>query len=371
MKNQKFEYESVSAHVEKSTCGETGVVNFGSWISRGSAIAALMACVTVANNESAQGAVIGGVNLGGLTDNLFFFSNGSVDANWQGASKGFVGNVSVNGTAAFRTSGTVPYAGTVYTDGPSLGAWQNIVNANPGQASASLNQVARINGLSTSLTGAFAQANALPASQGFSSVLSTSLNGLNTQNGIAETFVINVTSGFTVSSQINITGDASDAYILRWDTDANSGNGYQGQAKFQSGGAIVPLGGLSAANFINLAGDIGSSGGGSNPTANGYPQGPRLNQGAGSLINGGADWNGGGFFTGYWLTTGDPTTGDTSPLSNAIFVGGWYSTTDKFSMTSGTSGINIVPVPEPQAVTLLLGGLGLLGYRRVRQKSQA
>jgi hypothetical protein len=61
------------------------------------------------------------------------------------------------------------------------------------------------------------------------------------------------------------------------------------------------------------------------------------------LINGGSDFRGGGFFTGYWLTTGDPVTGATSPLSNGIFVGGWYSTTTKFSMTSGTSGVHVAP----------------------------
>jgi len=62
---------------------------------------------------------------------------------------------------------------------------------------------------------------------------------------------------------------------------------------------------------------------------------------------------GGGFFTGYWLTTGAPTTlsnglyvGDTAPLSNAIFVGGWYSLTTKFSMTSGTSGVHVCPTPS-------------------------
>jgi len=61
---------------------------------------------------------------------------------------------------------------------------------------------------------------------------------------------------------------------------------------------------------------------------------------------------GGGFFTGYWLTTGSPTTldptsglytGDTASLSNAIFVGGWYTCTTKFSMTSGTSGVYVAP----------------------------
>ena len=330
----------------------------------------VVALMAMALYRPAHGAVIGGVNLGGLTDNLFVFVNGSQDANWQGASKGFVGNVSVSSNASFRTSGTVPYAGTVYTDGASLGAWQNIVTANAGQATASLNQGPRLSGLTANLNSAFAQINGLSATPGYTGVTPTSLNGLNTQNGIAETFVINITSGFTVSSQINITGDSSDAYILRWDTDANSSNGYQGQAKFQSGGAIVPLGGLTAANFINVAGDIGSSGGGSNP-ASPYPQGPRFNNGTGSLIAGGTDFNGGGFFTGYWLTTGDPANGDTSPLSNAIFVGGWYSSTDKFSMTSGTSGVYVAPVPEPGAAALLLAGLGVMGFRRMHRKRVA
>ena len=77
------------------------------------------------------------------------------------------------------------------------------------------------------------------------------------------------------------------------------------------------------------------------------------------------------FFTGYWLTTGDPANGDTSPLSNAIFVGGWYSSTDKFSMTSGTSGVYVAPVPEPGAAALLLAGLGAMGFRRMHRKRAA
>ena len=136
-------------------------------------------------------------------------------------------------------SGFVPYAGTIYTNGANLDAWQGIVDDNPLQATGVMNQIARLSGLQTNLSSAFTQINGLPASVGYTSVLSTSLDGLNTQNGISETFVINVTSGLTVSSQIDITGDATDAFILRWDSDANSANGYQGQAKFQSGGAIV------------------------------------------------------------------------------------------------------------------------------------
>jgi uncharacterized repeat protein (TIGR01451 family) len=275
--------------------------------------------------------------LNSLTSLLFLFTDGSVDANWQGASKGFAGEVWVNGLLAKeRTSGNVPYSGTIHTNDTSLGAWQAIVNANPGRAFASVangsnTNVADYLAYEADLMSAFAQINAKAVTSGYASRSAVSLNGLNTQNGIGETFVINVTSGFQVSSQINITGDANDVFILRWDTDANFSNGYQGQVKFQSGGAIVPLGGLSPANFIHVAGDINASGGGSNPPPP-YPQGP------GGGISG--NWNGGGFFTGYWLTTGNDK-GETSSLSNAIFVGGWYSTTLKFSMTSGTSGVNV------------------------------
>lgn len=304
-----------------------------------------------------EGGVIGGVDLGNLTNYLFVFTDGSTDANWQGASKGFLGDVAINGLSADeRTSGTVPYAGTIYTNDSTLGAWQNIVTHNAGQAFASTSQAARISGLQTDLASAFTQINSLGATAGYSSVAPISLNGLNTQNSVNETYIINLTSGFSVSSKINVTGDAGDVFIMRWDTDANFADGYDGQVKFQSGGAIVPLGGLTAGNFIHVAGDIGSSGGGSNP-ASPYPQGPRYDNG--TLIADGADWNGGGFFTGYWLTTGDPGNRDTSSLSNAIFAGGWYSSTDKFSMTSGTSGDFVEAVPEP--ATMLLVGTGLIG----------
>lgn len=291
-------------------------------------------------------AVLGGVELGNLTDYLFFFANGSVDANWQGASKGFAGDVVVNGQLAReRTSGGVPFAGTIFTNDSTLGAWQNIVDQNPWQAFASTGQTALIDDLSDSLSSAMSQIDTLPVTAGFESRSASSLNGLNTQDGVSQTYVINVTSGFQVSSKINITGDANDVFILRWDTNANPADGYQGQVKFQSGGAIVPLGGLTPANFIHTAGDINASGGGGNP-ASPYPQGPRLDNGAGDLVARGKDFSGGGFFTGYWLTTGNPSSGATSSLSNAVFVGGWYTTTTKFSMTSGTSGVHISPPPS-------------------------
>ncbi len=292
---------------------------------------------------------IGGVNMGNLTNYLFVFTDGNGDANWQGATKGFCGNVAIDGvTAKEKTSGSVPFAGTIYTNATSLSDWSGIVDqndpgqVNPAQAFGVTNQTSLISNLKSDLNNAFSQINALPASSGYSSVSSTSLNGLNKQNNVNETFVINITSGLSVSSKINITGDAGDVFILRWDSDGNPNNGYQGQAKFQSGGAVVPLGGLKPSNFINVAGDINSSGGGSNPAAP-YPQGPRTNDGTGSLISNSSNFSGGGFFTGYWLTTGKPSDGKTSSLSNGIFVGGWYSTTTKFSMTSGTSGVYCSP----------------------------
>ncbi|MCA0983770.1 hypothetical protein LCL89_06825 [Halobacillus yeomjeoni] len=301
--------------------------------------------------------VIGGINLGNLTDYLFFFADGRIDANWQGASKGYVGDVAVDGLQAdLRTSGTVPYAGTIFTNANTQGAWQDIIDDNPGQANGVTNQAALISALEADLISSIQQINALPATPGFESVSSTSLNGLDTTNGMNETFVINVTSGFNYSTKINITGDPGDVFILRWDTDADPSNGYQGQVKPQSGGAIVPHGGLTATNFIHVAGDINASGGGSTP-APPYPQGPRFDDGQGALINGGSDFSGGGFFTGYWLTTGAPTSllpgtemdpiyfGETSSFSNAIFVGGWYTLTTKFSMTSGTSGVYVSPNP--------------------------
>jgi prepilin-type N-terminal cleavage/methylation domain-containing protein len=290
---------------------------------------------------------LAGVSLGSLPQYLYVFTDARSDAVWQGATKGFAGDVAVNGKLAKeRTSGTVPYAGTIFTNDATLSSWQNIVGqkTNIGQAFASLNATSRISRLESDLAAAFAQINALPATTGFTSVSATSLNGLNRENGIAERIVINVTSGLDVGTRINIRGDASDVFVLRWDTDGNPANGYQGAVKFSSGGAIVPQGGLTPGNFIHVAGDINSSGGGSNPPPP-YPQGPRRDNGLGALINGASNFSGGGFYTGFWLTTGHPTDGRTSSQSNGIVVGGWYSTTTSFSMTGGTSGVHVCPNP--------------------------
>jgi hypothetical protein len=287
--------------------------------------------------------------LGDLCSYLMVFTNGNVDANLHG-SKGFAGNIAVNGlTASEHTSGSTPYAGLMVTNANSLGAWQNIINANTSQSSSAVNNTWLLTMLGTKLEAAFTTINLMPATAGFTSRSSSSLNNLNTANGICQTIVINIKSGFTVSSKIYITGDPYDLFIFRWDTDANPLNGYNGKVTFQNGGAFVPLGDLNASNFIHVAGDISSNGGGSTPPAP-YPQGPRTSNGLGDLIEDGSDFDGGGFFTGYWLTTGAPTIfpvgqqpyGPTSSLSDAVFVGGWYSKTTKFTFNScSNGGVNV------------------------------
>ena len=181
-----------------------------------------------------------------------------------------------------KTSGYVPYAGTITTNDHDLDEWQEIVDDNVGQASSILHESSVLNQLEHTLENAFSQINDLAVTPGFAGITPQSLHGFNSQNGIAQIFVINLNSNFDVSSKINITGDASDLFFMRWDTDQNFSNGYNGQVKFKSGGAIVPMGGLNAASFVHVAGEISGSGGGSTPAAP-YPQGPRLNDGTGQI----------------------------------------------------------------------------------------
>ncbi|MFZ1307036.1 MAG: SdrD B-like domain-containing protein [Ferruginibacter sp.] len=327
--------------------------------------------VTISAIYNTDPIVIGGINMGNLPKYFMIFTDANQDANWQGATKGFIGDVAIDGiTANERTSGTVPYAGTIYTNDATLDAWQGIIDDNTGRAFSSLNKTAIISGLEADLDNAFSAINALPVTAGYAGINPTSLNGLNTEDGIAKTYVINITSGLSVSSQINIIGDEGDIFIFRWDTDANFANGYQGQVKFQSGGAIIPNGGLRPCNFVHVAGDIGSSGGGSTPPAP-YPQGPRYNNGAGSLVAGASNFSGGGFFTGYWLTTGDPSNGQSSNLSNGIFVGGWYTKTTKFSMTSGTSGVYVAPVCNVQMGNVVWNDRNHDGIKQAAEKGIA
>ncbi|NNC74219.1 MAG: hypothetical protein HKN93_01785, partial [Acidimicrobiia bacterium] len=260
----------------------------------------------------------------------------------------------VNGRVADeRTSGSVPYAGTIVTNDSTLDDWQDIVDQNKGQASAKYDQQAAVDCAIESLNKAFDQINEMKPTQGYEDMSTEDLDGLDTTDDQGLTYVVNVTSDLTVKTKIDITGDKGDVFILRWDKDGDPSNGYQGKVKFQSGGAFVPHGGLTPTSFINVAGDINASGGGDNPGPP-YPQGPRLDGGLGELIDGGKDFKSGGFFTGYWLTTGDPKSGKTSSLSSGIFVGGWYTLSSKISMTSNTSAVYVGPSsggPPPTTTT--------------------
>lgn len=281
-----------------------------------------------------EGCVSNSTLLGGLTDYLFYFDNASNDANWQGATKGFVGDVAVNGIVAKeRTSGGVPYRGTIYTNDTTLSGWQGIVDQNPATASSVTQEEIRIGKLRNDLSRAFTEIDLMTATVGFEDVSSKALDGLDTQNGVGETIVINVTSDLSNNKPINITGDADDLFVMRWDEDPSS-PGYDGQVKFSGGGGINPLGDLKPGNFVHVAGDLNASGGGSNPSG--------LSPYLADLPE---DVSGGGFFTGYWLTTGKPGSLESSSLSNGIFVGGWYTIATKFSMTSGTSGVHVSAAP--------------------------
>ncbi|WP_238368755.1 pilus assembly protein TadG-related protein [Mesobacterium pallidum] len=200
--------------------------------------------------------------MGDMTGYLLFVADGSVDANWQGATKGFIGDTAVNGLVTKdRSSGGVPYDGTIYTNAPQLTGWDGIVAQNTGTAWTSPNETARIDDLMTVFNNALSKFGAMDPTPGFENVAAADLDGMNSQNGTAETFVINITSGMSLSSSLNISGDATDLYVLRWDEDPYR-SGFQGTVKLSSGGGVNPMGKLEPTNFINLAGNINASGGG-------------------------------------------------------------------------------------------------------------
>lgn len=279
----------------------------------------------------------GNLLLGNLTDYLLYFGDGRSDANWQSASKGFVGDVAVNGLiASERTSGTFAFHGTIVTNDTTLDGWTEIVQQNPDTAAVQLGQTSTIDALRNDFDIALGTLLALETTPGFSEVDSANLDGLDVTDGEGRTYVIDIETGFSASSTINIFGDQDDLFIFRWDSDPASEE-LNGTVKFSGGGGIIPRGDLTPSNFIHLAGGLNASGGGSNPGA--------LEVYLQDLPE---EAKGGGFFTGYWLTTGDPEKNfESSSFSNAIFVGGWYSTARKFSMTSGTSGVHVAPVVKP------------------------
>ena len=237
------------------------------------------------------------IDLGGLTNYLFFFEDGRDDTNWQGATKGFYGDVAVDGiTASERTSGGVPYAGTIYTNDVTIDAFQDIVDQNVGQAFSSVSETTLIDDLTADFNNAWATLDAMPADLTVADA--ADLHNADYQNGVAETIIVDIDGGYSQSGPIELYGDANDMFVFRW--GKNEADPYDAQVKFSGGGGIIPMGDLKPGNFVHLAGDLNASGGGSNPPAP-FPQGPRPDDGQGGLITGADDWGGGGFFVGYWV----------------------------------------------------------------------
>lgn len=302
--------------------------------------------VSVATRHGSTEECHGEPLLGNLTDYLFFIGDGRNDANWQSSSKGYSGNIAVNGLlASERSSGNLYYSGTIHTNRNQLGAYQRHVDGNPATSSVMVNQTSLIDTLQNEFDAAIAVISALPTTPGFTSVDARDLDGLDVQDGEGNLYVIDVTAGFSSSKPVNIYGDHDDLFILRWDTKPDE-EGYHGTVKLSGGGGINPLGALTPSNFVHVAGGLDSSGGGSTPSG----LQPYLSELPDTV-------SGGGFFTGYWLTTGRPDKNfESSSFSNAIFVGGWYTTARKFSMTSGTSAVHVAPVVKPALDDCTPGG---------------
>ena len=270
------------------------------------------------------------INLGGLTRYLFFFEDGTSKAKIAGTSKGFVGDTFSNvPSLKEETSGTVPYTGEIATVRPILTDFQIIVDNNAGQATANDGLTTMATQLISDFDAAVAQIDSLAVDPAYHITTSdpfTDVNNLNTQNGISETYIIDVTGGnIVLQNSIFITGDASDVFVWRWNKD----NGYANEVDFMGGNTIIPQGGLIPGNFFHLAGYLKSSGGGIPPPLP-YPQGPYIDN---VLITNGAANTNENYFTGYWLTI-DPN-GSQAKISNAVWVGGWYTNTTYVEIDKG------------------------------------
>ena len=95
--------------------------------------------------------VIGGIDLRGIVDTyLFFFTDGRTDANWQGASKGFVGDVLVDGVVANeRTSRRRSVRGHDLHQRYDASRWADHCEPNAGQALGSTRQSERVSRMRT------------------------------------------------------------------------------------------------------------------------------------------------------------------------------------------------------------------------------
>ena len=205
----------------------------------------------------ASGAHGSPVDLGNLPNYALFVADGSSKAKIEGA-PGFYGDIAVDGVgvnslgaldgsggANTDSAGTVPYAGTIYTndnlaDFESGGKWDDFVNANPATASVSPDQTALINGLEADLAAAWADLDGRTVTDASINTLAL-LSAENYQNGIAETIVVDITSGFNPKTQIPITGDADDMFVIRWGKTNDPSTSYGTEVKFADGGAIVPV----------------------------------------------------------------------------------------------------------------------------------
>eukprot|EP00457_Paulinella_chromatophora_P000982 gb/GEZN01000984.1/.p1 GENE.gb/GEZN01000984.1/~~gb/GEZN01000984.1/.p1 ORF type:complete len:1013 (+),score=154.93 gb/GEZN01000984.1/:49-3039(+) len=286
------------------------------------------------------------VDLFNLTDYLFIFTDGQIQATWQGR-QGFVGDVIVDVQANRKTvvGSPPPYAGNIWMNGINLGGWSSIIQANSVQASWKTDAAdpTKVDMAKSSLAKAFTQIDALPATTNFEELNAQDLHGFDSMDGIAQLFVCNMIGGFDITTQIEIKGDKNDFFILRWDNDRNPLNGYQGTVSISANNAgIIPKGALLASNFIHVAGDIAAPDRDPAlavlPLPSPYPPGPRILTNAGllsSLIEGGRDWQfGSSFFTGYWLVNSKKAIS----LKNAVFVGGWYTNAVSFFMADGVGG---------------------------------
>ena len=117
--------------------------------------------------------VIGGVDLGQLTEFVFVFTDGRTLANLQDA-RGYVGDIAVDGEQANEKAEgdakNTDYSGTIFTNDDNLGDWQEIIDFNDGappsgannnNAVASFNNDTLIDDLDADLNSAFTQINAL------------------------------------------------------------------------------------------------------------------------------------------------------------------------------------------------------------------
>lgn len=229
--------------------------------------------------------------LGELTEYLFVFTESSARAAWNGPSDSYIGEVALAGSDD------------------------------------------RSSRLKQQFETAVAAIQALQPTPGYEDVDLSSLDGLDTRDGVNMTYVMNITR-WDGRQVINIAGDAGDTFIFRWDSDPSTPHP-EGEVRFHSGGGINPLGDLSPTNFVHLAGQINASGGGQVPSG--------LRRYIEDLPD---TTSGGGYLTGYWLTLGDSVRARNPALSRARIVGGWFTAAAHFSITSSSAGIRVAPPSE-------------------------